>query len=145
MQHSPSSEANSSPASQIHRILWDPKIHHRLHKCGPLALNLSYISPHPVIVLSIHFNITLPSTVMSSKWALSLRFSHQVPVPCMHLSSIRRWAYGSSGCHQMWGGVSLCAGWLWLQRGPRGGGLLWTGQEACGVQSKRLHPPSLII
>jgi hypothetical protein len=49
MQHSPSSETNSFLASQIHRILWDPKFHHRLHR----ASHLPWISDQPTARHSI--------------------------------------------------------------------------------------------
>jgi hypothetical protein len=47
MQKSPSWAAYRSSASQeIHRILWDPKVHHRIHK-SPLPELDSYIPWNP--------------------------------------------------------------------------------------------------
>ena len=75
MEQSPSWKANRFAASQeIPRLLWNPKVHYRMHKCH---LSLSWASsiqsmpPHPtswrsILILSSHMLLVLPSGIFLS-------------------------------------------------------------------------------
>ena len=77
-EHSPSWEANRFWASQaIPRILWNPKVHYRIHTCPPPVPFLSQIdpvhTPHPtswrsILILSSHLRLGFPSLQHKCTW-----------------------------------------------------------------------------
>ena len=93
MEQIPSWEANRFAASQgIPRILWNPKVDYRIHKCPPSVsipsqFKLAHTpTPH---FLKILLNINIPSTHRSPQWSLSLRFPHRNPVDASLLPHTR--------------------------------------------------------
>jgi len=76
MERSPSWESNLFTASQeIPCILWNLKVHYRIHKCPPPVPTLSHINPvhtpHPtswtsILILFSHLHLGLPSYLFPS-------------------------------------------------------------------------------
>jgi hypothetical protein len=65
--------ANCAASQELPSVLWNPKVHYRLHKSPPPVLILSQIDPNPTIrsyLSKIHFNIVHPPTSWSSQWGI---------------------------------------------------------------------------
>jgi hypothetical protein len=88
MKQSSSWEANRSLASQeIPRVLWNPKVHYRIHKSPPPVPILSHINPgHAIpshflkihLIVSSHLRVGLPRGLLPSGHSTKIRYA---PLP----------------------------------------------------------------
>jgi hypothetical protein len=107
MEQSPSGEANSFAASQeIPRILCNPKVHYRIHKCPPPVCILNQINPvytlphttswRSILILSSHLCIGLPSGLFPSGFPTKTLYT---PLPLPHPRYMSRPSHSSRFYH----------------------------------------------
>jgi hypothetical protein len=82
MEISPSWEVASCAVTQeFPKILWNPKVHYRVHKRPPLVPILSQINPiHPIslwsiLILSTHLRLGHPSGVFPSRFPTNILYA----------------------------------------------------------------------
>ena len=60
----------SAASQEISRSLWNPKVHHRIHKCPPSVPILSQLHPptsrRSILILSSHLRLGLPNGLFPS-------------------------------------------------------------------------------
>jgi hypothetical protein len=78
MELSPSGgAANSAAIQELPRILWNPKVHYRVHKSPPLDPILGNINPihtipsylSSILILFTHLRLDLPSGLFPSSFS----------------------------------------------------------------------------
>jgi len=111
MEQSPSWESNRhSDSQEIHSLLWNPKVHYRVHEGGSLVTVLNQMNPvhaFPPYFPKIHSTFILTSVLRSSEWSLPFNFSNQNSV---WISRLTHACYmpPSISSSLIWSSSSLC-------------------------------------
>jgi hypothetical protein len=72
-----------SLSKNISLSLWNPKVHHRVHKSpslDPIVSQPNPVRPIDPYLPKVHFNVILPPTPRSSRWPLAFGPPNQNPV-----------------------------------------------------------------
>jgi hypothetical protein len=88
--------------SRFRKMLWNPKVHYRVHKSPPLVpilRQINLVRSTPSYLSKIHFNIILPSTTRS------------FPLKSYMHSSSHHACYMPWPFHSPWHGHSNCTWW----------------------------------
>jgi hypothetical protein len=90
-------DASCATIQELSSMLWNPKVHYRVHKSSSLVLILIQINPVrpvPSCLPKIHFNII--NSRLDLPWSLSFWRSHQYPI-CIPLQAYS--CYMPCPCH----------------------------------------------
>jgi hypothetical protein len=79
--------ANSAATQEIPSILWNPKVHYRVHRSPPLVPILSQINPihiipsylRSILILSTHLRLGLPSGLLPSGFPTHIIYEFSTP------------------------------------------------------------------
>jgi hypothetical protein len=93
MKLSPWEAANCAATQKLPRILWNPKVHYRVHKSPPLVPILRQIDPvhsissylRYILILFTHLRLVLPSGLFPSGFPINILYvflPHSSYMPC---------------------------------------------------------------
>jgi len=110
MKKSLSWETYTRSANQeISRLLWNPKVHYRVHNSPPVIPILCYMNPVRNLApcfFKIYFNTFLLCSPWSPKWSrqvFQLKFcAHFMSLPCVYMPRPSHAWFGSTNIRPIW-------------------------------------------